>query len=296
MPDWAKTAMTEDNTNFDHIILSEEEIKECWSMAKAKKIHTEGYRLYNEYLASGLSQIEASAKASSESKIAIADDSDVAPFLLEAKQNKHYQQKVNSYFKTINETKQNEVSNADYFRYVLKRFQEKTGTNQVTKELSLLFNYFTGGVCNLDPEKGLMIVGNIGSGKTTLMSVFRDGPNPYRIISTREVAETWKKEGDIYKYCSLNYSKVLNSPFGNRPIGVCFDDLGIENKTKNYGDEANAMEEVLLNWYDKKVFNQVHITTNLTPDEIEVKYGKRVRSRMREMFNLVQFDGGDLRK
>lgn len=288
--------MTEENTNFNHIILSKEEINDCWAMAKAKKIHTEGFRLYNEYLAAGLSQIEASAKASQQSKLAKAEESDAEPFLLEAKQNKHYQQKVNQYFKKINTPKQYEVSNADYFKHVFKLFTEKTGCSQVTKELSLLFNYFTGGVTNLDPNKGLMIVGNIGCGKTTLMEVFRGGPSPYRIVSCRAVADAWKKEGDISRYCTTIVNSMGTSPFGPLPIGICFDDLGIENKTKNYGDEINAMEEVLLNWYDKKRFNKVHITTNLNPEEIEQKYGKRVRSRMREMFNLVQFDGNDLRK
>jgi DNA replication protein DnaC len=33
-----------------------------------------------------------------------------------------------------------------------------------------------------------------------------------------------------------------------------------------------------------------HITTNLSASELEEIYGNRIRSRMREMFNLVAFD------
>jgi DNA replication protein DnaC len=33
-----------------------------------------------------------------------------------------------------------------------------------------------------------------------------------------------------------------------------------------------------------------HVTTNLSASELEEKYGNRIRSRMREMFNLVAFD------
>jgi len=35
---------------------------------------------------------------------------------------------------------------------------------------------------------------------------------------------------------------------------------------------------------------KTHITTNLNGDEIEEMYGTRVRSRMREQFNLIAFD------
>lgn len=286
----------EKNISFDHIVLTADEINDCTRQARENKVRSEASRLYNEYVASGMGGIEASAKASQESENVQLFDEDLKPYIDSAKEGKHYREKVNQYFKKINEPKQYEVSNAAYLNYVLKQLKEKTGSEKVTPELSLLFNYFTGGVCNLDPNKGLLVVGNIGCGKTTLMSIFRDGPNPYRIVSAREVSESWKKNGDISKYCeSLLPNKLTVSPFGPLPIGICFDDLGIENKTKNYGDEANAMEEVLLNWYDKKTFNKVHITTNLTPEEIEQKYGKRVRSRMREMFNLVKFEGGDRR-
>ena len=33
-----------------------------------------------------------------------------------------------------------------------------------------------------------------------------------------------------------------------------------------------------------------HITTNLSANDIEIAYGKRVRSRLREMLNLINFE------
>jgi len=35
-----------------------------------------------------------------------------------------------------------------------------------------------------------------------------------------------------------------------------------------------------------------HATSNLSASELEEYYGNRVRSRMREMFNLIAFDSG----
>jgi hypothetical protein len=52
------------------------------------------------------------------------------------------------------------------------------------------------------------------------------------------------------------------------------------------------MAEILLSRYDLFVSRKLvtHLTTNLSASEIEVAYGNRIRSRMREMFNLIAFD------
>jgi hypothetical protein len=59
-----------------------------------------------------------------------------------------------------------------------------------------------------------------------------------------------------------------------------------------YGNQCSVMAEILLSRYDLfHSFGMItHITTNLNSTEIEEKYGTRVRSRMREMFNLISFD------
>ncbi len=52
------------------------------------------------------------------------------------------------------------------------------------------------------------------------------------------------------------------------------------------------MAEVLLSRYDLFVSQHMitHLTTNLAASELEELYGDRVRSRLREMFNLIAFD------
>jgi DNA replication protein DnaC len=52
------------------------------------------------------------------------------------------------------------------------------------------------------------------------------------------------------------------------------------------------MAEILLARSDLFVSKRMmtHITTNLSASELESIYGNRIRSRMREMFNLVAFD------
>ncbi|MFD2918101.1 hypothetical protein ACFS6H_00190 [Terrimonas rubra] len=54
------------------------------------------------------------------------------------------------------------------------------------------------------------------------------------------------------------------------------------------------MTEILLTRYDLFITRQLrtHITTNLSASELEQYYGNRLRSRLREMLNLVAFAPG----
>jgi len=80
--------------------------------------------------------------------------------------------------------------------------------------------------------------------------------------------------------------------YQSEPKTICFDDLGTENNLKYYGNECNVMAEILLSRYDIYISKniQTHITTNLSASEIETAYGNRVRSRLRNMLNLIAFD------
>ena len=72
------------------------------------------------------------------------------------------------------------------------------------------------------------------------------------------------------------------------------DDLGVESSLKYYGNECNVPGEILLTPYELFVAKGLltYATTNCDSSEIKSFYGNRVRSRMREMFNLVAFDEG----
>jgi ATPase family associated with various cellular activities (AAA) len=148
----------------------------------------------------------------------------------------------------------------------------------------------------LDLDKGILLTGPVGCGKTTLMNLMRFVPPPERnhiMKSCRDVSFEFIQEG----YEVINrYSKMS---FNNsHPKIYCFDDLGAEQSLKYYGNECNIMAEILLSRYDLFVSQNMltHITTNLSASEIENAYGSRLRSRMREMFNLIAFEGKMLDK
>jgi DNA replication protein DnaC len=78
------------------------------------------------------------------------------------------------------------------------------------------------------------------------------------------------------------------------------DDLCILIGQYAHGNETNVMAEVMMSRYPLFIHRKMltHATTNLSAEELENLYGNRVRSRMREMFNLIAFvaDVADKRK
>jgi energy-coupling factor transporter ATP-binding protein EcfA2 len=139
-------------------------------------------------------------------------------------------------------------------------------------------------------NKGILMTGPVGCGKTTLMSLmrfFQPHPNSFTIKSCRDISFEFIKEGypTIQKYSHLSFRN-------HQPLTYCFDDLGTENNLKHFGNECNVMAEILLSRYDLFVSRKLvtHLTTNLSASEIEVAYGNRIRSRLREMFNLIAFE------
>lgn len=139
-------------------------------------------------------------------------------------------------------------------------------------------------------NKGILLTGPIGCGKTSLMNLMKyltATEHKFFVKPCRDISFEFIQDGYqiIHKYSN---GKLYQS----EPRTYCFDDLGTESNLKYFGNECNVMAEILLSRYDlfisKKLFT--HITTNLSATEIEKHYGNRVRSRLREMVNLIAFE------
>ena len=97
----------------------------------------------------------------------------------------------------------------------------------------------------------------------------------------------------LEKYSTGNLSHDIRTP-----KVYCFDNLGTETTSKYFGNDCNVMAEILLTRYDLFVEKGIitHLTTNLSATEIESQYGNRLRSRMREMFNLFGYEENSVDK
>jgi hypothetical protein len=133
-------------------------------------------------------------------------------------------------------------------------------------------------------NKGLLIRGICGIGKTYLLKCVSDNElNPIDIFSMIEITEEIRRTGE----CKIKARKL-----------IYLDDVGSEEHTINhYGTKISFFEDFIQRYYlNNKKFNNLIISTNNDFDEIAAKYGFRVRSRMKEMFNVIDVQGEDMRK
>ncbi len=137
----------------------------------------------------------------------------------------------------------------------------------------------------IDIDKGILLSGPVGCGKTSLIRLLKHlvpHRKPYEVVPTRNI---------VFGFNHIGYKTIED--YGNTQF-FCFDDLGVEPMGRHYGKDCNVMGEILLSrhdlFLDKKI--KTHATTNLNAAELEELYGIRVRSRMRQLFNLVAFDRG----
>ncbi|WP_300438236.1 ATPase [Christiangramia sp.] len=151
-----------------------------------------------------------------------------------------------------------------------------------------LSNYFIKDYINceklrIDPDKGILLTGPVGCGKTSLMKLMRylvPHQRSYVVMPCRNI---------VFAFNHLGYKTIED--YGDEGF-FCFDDMGIEPIGRHYGRDCNVIGEILISRYELFLQTNLktHGTTNLSAMEIEDMYGSRVRSRMKKLFNLIDFD------
>lgn len=160
-----------------------------------------------------------------------------------------------------------------------------------------LASYFSGlqneHTAGMDFNKGILLFGNVGTGKTTLMQLMCESAHaPFQITSAQDIVNEYQKKDGVLlieEFTRLIHNPISGRYFGNRNIGLCIDDIGTETEGRSYGNQKNVVGEVIMSRYANLRGPFTHLTTNATRDELKSYYGLRVYDRMREMFNIVSF-------
>ena len=203
---------------------------------------------------------------------------------------------------SIDEYRQNEN---DFKRLFIEIASDNIGKKYEVNEhnkyqIKVVFNYFLGVNTEIDLNKGVLLCGEFGTGKSTLFASMRKyintlfpyNPNAFKITSTEEIINF--KSG-------LNESDLLFNSEDEiiKPVHLLINEFGHNYNIKIYGSDAeDIIESFLMKRYDIfQQYNKVtHITTNLTKQAMIDNLKPVIFDRFKEMFNIIELNGESFRK
>jgi hypothetical protein len=185
------------------------------------------------------------------------------------------------------------------------------GTDAEVAIIMNLLKYFIGDPsCPYNLHKGIFLYGNTGVGKTFTMECFKTfcshtaTRKPFRQKKTPHICKEISKGVAAKKSPYSIIDKYIKGD-------LFLDDLGDElSVIKVFGQDIPYMD-IILNDREEaytKGSQMTYITSNLIPmeikledgnviaDEVEVRYGERIRSRLEKQFNMIYWGGADKRR
>lgn len=148
-------------------------------------------------------------------------------------------------------------------------------------------------------DKGLLIIGGYGNGKTSTMKAFevvlRRSNMIFKGYSANELVT-------MYESCENPTDKTKfkkDIELGTRYI----DDVLTERMASNYG-KSNIIKDIIEERYNKNKRTYISINykegfkdnLDIAIDHLGEKYGARVHDRIFDMFNVIEFKGKSFRK
>lgn len=182
------------------------------------------------------------------------------------------------------------LDDPDRRRHYQEMFYLLTGNDQV-KEFGL------------KKDKGALLLGHLGVGKTMMMRVmqilFKDTPRRFKWVSCLTFKDLLEEGMSAVEIKSL-YGKGLKQD-------LYIDDLGLgQVDYKSFGNVTNIIAEILFERDELFVLENIltHLSSNIpttVPLEqhdkksLEKLYGDRILDRIKQMCNLIEWKGKSLR-
>ena len=158
-------------------------------------------------------------------------------------------------------------------------------------QLNLIANYLTGG----SKKFGLMFCGLCGNGKTTwakALQLLVSGLNLKNPINNLYYVFPLCNAKDLAMRSKGNYNDWRNVM---RYQLMIVDDLGTEPRdVMEFGNVYTPLIDLISTRYEEQLYTI--FTTNLTPTQLEEKYGKRIVDRLNEMVEKVVFENESYRR
>jgi len=143
--------------------------------------------------------------------------------------------------------------------------------------------------------KGLVLTGNVGTGKTMFAKLMISAR--YKFRTALELVTIWQEGGGKYndKFWFDAY-RIFDGETWNAKLLV-IDELGREPLGRCYGIQDEVLDYVICQRYTdyQRTGAATIITSNLKMEQIEERYTARVCDRLREMCDVVHFQGQSLR-
>ena len=135
--------------------------------------------------------------------------------------------------------------------------------------------------------QGLLFSGNAGTGKSTIMRIMAASIHA-EYLAVPALGTVFLQQGTDGLWNAVNKAECWD---------LFLDDLGAEKEVKSYSN-AFPIEELIYKRYDmwQRHGIRTHFSTNCTGDQIEERYGLRIRDRIKEMTTLIVGTGKSMRK
>jgi len=140
----------------------------------------------------------------------------------------------------------------------------------------------------INGTKGLLVLGEPGMGKTYALKT-------KRMVSAIDIALDYQTMG------IESIKEKINAMMSYEGLKVTIDDLGSEDRVKNFGTDLDPIAFIIQKIYSINQMNpeqpiKLYLTSNFNMETLTEKYGPRVVDRLYELCDIVNLSDTNLRR